>query len=135
MGLSWREAILYGSTYTMIWRYLPPNGGGISAPFTTAILVADLELGVVVQLRLGETLSADRHQAHRQTGGVELQHDWRQGSWRQALQVGQRQVGELGDIGVRAGSRLEVHLDDADAQQRADSEYSTPLASVKNRSS
>ena len=36
-----------GSTYTITWRYLPPKGGGISAPFTTANTV-ELRLGLGV---------------------------------------------------------------------------------------
>ena len=90
------ESNLYGSTYTITCRYLPPKGGGISAPFTApANLVADLELGQVVQLGFGESFALHGQQAHRQAGGVELQHHRRQGSRRQSLQVGQRQVGNL----------------------------------------
>ena len=82
-------------------------------------LVADLELRQVVKLRLVQSLALHGDQADRQTGGVELQHHRRQRAGRQALQVGQRQIGELGDVGVGVGARLEIDLDDADAEQRA----------------
>ena len=36
---------------------------------------------------------------------------------RQALQIGQGEVRELGDIGVGVGAGLEIRFDDADAQQ------------------
>ena len=79
-------------------------------------LVADGKLRVVVKLRFGEPLPFHRHQANRQAGGIKLQHHGRQGAGRQALQVGQGQVGDFRHIGVGAGSRLEVNLDNADSQ-------------------
>ena len=101
----------------MVCRYFPPNGGGISAPFDDRNLIANGELSDVVQLRLAQTLTFERHQADGQTRGIELQHHRGQGSGRQALQVGQGQVGQLGDIGIGVRSRLKVHADDAHAQQ------------------
>ena len=98
---------------------MPPNDAGNLGALHHRDLVADLELGQIVKLRFVEALALHRDQADRQAGGVELQHHRRQRARRQALQIGQRQVGELRDIRIGVGSRLEEDLDDADAQQRA----------------
>src|SRR5215469_4896024 len=81
-------------------------------------LVADGKLPDVVKLRLGEILAFQRDQADGKTGSVEFQYDRGQGSGRQALEIGKSQVGEFRDIGVGAGSGLEVHTNDADTEQR-----------------
>ena len=72
----------------------------------------------IVELGFVESLALQGNQAHRQAGSVELEHHRRQGSRRQPLQVRQREVGNLGYVGVGVGAGLKVDLDDADAQQR-----------------
>jgi hypothetical protein len=56
----------------MICRYRPPNGCGTEAPATFGHLVADLILGQIAQTRFAEALPADRDQADRQAGRIEL---------------------------------------------------------------
>ena len=102
----------------MIWRYFPPNGGGTDAPGTPASWLRIGELPDVAQLRLGQAFAFERDEAHRQARRVELLHDRRQRARRQAPQVGHREVGDLVDVGVGVGARLEEHLDDAHAGQR-----------------
>ena len=51
-------------------------------------LIADLELGEIVKLRFIQPFAFHGNQANRKAGGVELQHQRRQRSGRQALQVG-----------------------------------------------
>ena len=82
-------------------------------------LIADLELREIVKLGFVQALALDRDQAHRKAGGVELQHQRRQRSGRQALQIGQGQIRQLRHVRIGVGAGLEIHLDDADAQQRA----------------
>jgi hypothetical protein len=63
--------------------------------------------------------SFHRHQANGQAGGVKLQHHRRQGAGRQALQVGQREVGEFRHVRVGVRPRLKIDFDNADSQHRA----------------
>ena len=58
-------------------------------------LIANLELGQIVELGFVQTFALHRDQADREAGGIELQHDGRQRAGRQTFQIGQRQVGEL----------------------------------------
>ena len=82
-------------------------------------LIADLELRQIVKLGFGEPLALYRDQGDGKTGGVEFQHQRRQRAGRQALEVGQREIGQLRHIRVGGCAGLEICLDDADAQQRA----------------
>ena len=82
-------------------------------------LVADIELGQIAQSRLIQAFAFKRHQADRQAGRVKLQNHGRQRSRRQPPQLRHRQVGDGGDGGIGIGPGLEIHLDDADARQRA----------------
>jgi hypothetical protein len=82
-------------------------------------LVSDLELQKVVQLGLVEPLPRNGQQTDRQTGGVDLKHHWREGALRQPPQVRQRQIGNLGDVGIGVGARLKIDFDQADAGHRA----------------
>ena len=70
-----------------------------------------------MKLGFAQPLAFHGQQANRQAGRVEFQDYRRQRSRRQPLQVGQRQVGDLSYIGVRAGAGLKGDLDDADAEQ------------------
>src|ERR1700740_3015911 len=79
-------------------------------------LVSNLKLCVVVQLRFVQAFTFHRDEGNGQAGSIELQNHGRKSSGRQALQVGESQVGKLSDIGVGAGPGLEVDLDDAHAQ-------------------
>ena len=72
-----------------------------------------------MKLSFGEPCALERDQADRQAGGIELQHDRRQRAGRQAAQIGQRQIGKFGHIGVGVGAGLEIDSDDAHARQRA----------------
>ena len=81
-------------------------------------LVADVELGVVLQLRLIQPFPFHRDQADRQVGRIEAQHHRRQSSRRQTSQIRHRQVGDVAHIRVRIGSGVKVHLDEADAGHR-----------------
>ena len=77
----------------MIWRYLPPNGGGTGgarharragcAPCTGRDRAAAASF---------MPFAFQRDQADRQARGVELLHDRRQRAGRQAPQIGHRQV-------------------------------------------
>ena len=51
----------------------------------TRDLVANLELQIIVQLRLVQPFALNGQQAHGQAGGVHLQHDGRQSSLRQSI--------------------------------------------------
>ena len=55
-------------------------------------LIADLELGEIVKLGFVQPFAFHGDQAHRKAGGIELQHQRRQGSGRQTLQIGQREI-------------------------------------------
>ena len=108
MRLNWRESSLNGSTYIITCRYLPPKGGRDLRALHHRDLIANRELREIVKLRFVEALALHRDQADRQAGGVELQHHRRKRSGRQALQIGQREIGKLGDVGVGVGARLEI---------------------------
>ena len=114
---------------------LAAEHGGDFGAFHHRDLVADLELGQIVKLSFVQTFALHRDQTNRQAGGVELQHQRRQRAGRQALQVGQGQIGQLRHVGIGVGAGLEIYLDDADAQQRAGLHVIDPLAWVKKRSS
>ncbi len=82
-------------------------------------LIPDLELGEVFQLRFAETLAFQREQAHRQAGGVELQHHGRQGSWRKPAQVCHGEIGNVAECGVGIGAGLKINFDETDAGEGA----------------
>ena len=81
-------------------------------------LVANRKLPQVVQLRLIHSFALQGNQADRQTGSVELEHDWRQRTRRQAPQLRHRQIRDAADGCVGVGTRLKIDLDETDSSQR-----------------
>ena len=82
-------------------------------------LVAHLELSQIAQRGFVQALALERHQAHREAGSIELQHDRRQRARGKAAQLRHREIGDGSHRRVRIGARLEVDLDDADAGKGA----------------
>ncbi len=81
-------------------------------------LIANLKLQIVVELRFVEPLAIDGQQANRKTRCVHLHHDRRQRAFRQAAQIGHRQIGNLRDVGIGVRARLKINFDQADAGHR-----------------
>ena len=81
-------------------------------------LIANGELRQIVKLGFAESFARYRNQRDGKAGGVEFQHQWRQGPRRQSLEIGECEIGQLRHVRVRVCAGLEVYLDDAYAQQR-----------------